>query len=244
MIIFSYLSYLRENCLKLIKNKEKEMIESSTMTFLKALKAQNERPWFQEHKAEYLKAKENFDSFIQQLLLELSKEDKGYGTLRVKDCVFRIYRDVRFSKNKTPYKSHLAAGISKNGKRVHYPGMHVHIEPGNTYVGGGIWRPDKEMLYKIRQEIDYNLNDFETILRKGTFRKKLGTLTESDKLKRPPKGYDKENPAIEYLKLKSFIVHRKMNDKEVTSFHFLEDVMGLFKEMKPFLSFLELALDG
>src|SRR5699024_3956703 len=99
-----------------------------------------------------------------------------------KDCVFRIYRDIRFSKDKTPYKTHFSAGINKGGKKVHFPGYHLHIEPGNSYLGGGIWRPDRELLHKIRQEIDYNLDDLLAIIQKPSFRKTYGTFSTENKL--------------------------------------------------------------
>lgn len=219
------------------------MIKPSTLQFLNDLKQNNERPWFQDHKESYLDAKKDFEQFIQRLLLELTVLDSDYGKLSVKDCVFRIYRDIRFSKNKTPYKVHLAAGINKGGKKVHFPGFHVHIEPENFYLGGGIWRPDKEALYKIRQEIDYNTEEFRAIIEKNTFKKMFGALDTNDKLKRPPRGYEKTNPAIDYLKLKSIIAHCTLEEKDVVNKGLVNKVVGIFKELNPLLKFLETALD-
>ncbi len=220
------------------------MPEPSTIKFLEQLKKHNEKPWFDAHKDQYLAAKNDFDNFIQKLLIEYGKTDPAIGMLNVKDCVFRIYRDVRFSKNKTPYKTHFAAGMNKGGKRVHSPGYYLHIEPGNSYLGGGIWRPEKEALQKVRQEIDYNYEEFLAIIQRSRFQKTFGSLSTADKLVRPPKGYDADNPAIEYLKLRSFIGGCSLKDEALTSRNLVKKIASLFKELKPFIDFLQRALDG
>ncbi len=220
------------------------MIQPSTIAFLKRLKKHNERSWFSEHKDAYLAAKTNFEDFIQQLLVGFGKLDPGISNLTVKECVFRIYRDIRFSKDKTPYKAHFAAGMNKGGKRVHFPGYYLHIEPGNTYLGGGIWHPSKEMLHKVRQEIDYNFDDFLSIISKKTFKDTFGSFSEEDKLMRPPRGYEKDNPAIEYLKLRSFTVGTSFSDKAVMQPDFIKKVLDTYKKVKPLIDFIEIALDG
>ncbi len=220
------------------------MPQPSTIKFLKQLKKHNEKAWFDSHKEQYLAAKHDFDHFIQKLLAEYGKTDPAIGMLNVKDCVFRIYRDVRFSKNKTPYKTHFAAGMNKGGKKVHYPGYYLHIEPGNSYLGGGIWHPERDMLQKVRQEIDYNYDEFLAILQRPTFSKKFGPLSAEDKLVRPPKGYDADNPAIDYLKLRSFIAGCSIPDEALTSGKLIKKTCGIFKELKPLIDFLECALDG
>lgn len=220
------------------------MLQSSTITFLRQLKEHNERPWFEEHKDQYLEAKADFEELIQQILEKYSKTDPDIASLKVKDCVFRIYRDVRFSKNKTPYKTHLAAGINKGGKKVHFPGYYLHVEPGgNSYMGGGIWRPSKDILKKIRQEIDYNYEDFLGIIEKGAFQKTFGALSEDDRLVRPPQGYDPDNPAIDYLKNKSFIAECSLTDKSLTEPDMVKNILALFKKLKLFIDFLERAMD-
>lgn len=221
------------------------MLEKATITFLKQLKKHNERPWFDDHKDQYLAAKSDFEQFIHRLLVKYGKTDPAIGLLSVKDCVFRIYRDVRFSKDKTPYKAHFAAGMNKGGKKVHFPGYYLHIEPGgNSYLGGGIWRPDREALHKVRQEIDYSYDDFLAIIQRPAFKKRFGDLSVADKLVRPPKGYDADNPAIEFLKLRSFIAGCSLEDKILTSETLEKEVIGFFKQIKPFTDFLERALDG
>lgn len=221
------------------------MLDKATIRFLKQLRQHNEKPWFDAHKPEYLAAKADFENFVQKLLHEYGKTDPAIGMLEVKDCVFRIYRDVRFSKDKTPYKTHFAAGMNKGGKKVHFPGYYLHIEPGgHSFIGGGIWRPEKEALHKIRQEIDYDFADFKGILQRAAFKKTFGGLSEEDKLVRPPKGYEEDNPAVEFLKLRSFIAGCGIEDKELTADGLTKQITGIFKKMKPFIDFLERALDG
>jgi len=220
------------------------MLKSSTLNFLKQLKKHNNRPWFDENKEKYLEAREDFNAFVEQVLLAYGKVEPAIGLLSAKDCVFRIYRDIRFSKDKTPYKTHFSAGINKGGKKVHFPGYHLHIEPGNSYLGGGIWRPDRELLHKIRQEIDYNLDDLLAIIQKPSFRKTYGTFSTENKLIRPPRGYEADNPAIDYLKLKSFTVCCKIPDEELLSADLVKIIVKKFKQAKPLIDFFELAMDG
>ena len=130
------------------------MIQRSALTFLKELKKNNNKPWFDKNKPRYEEAKKNMEDVVEVFLSKLSAMDKRYGKLKPKDCVFRIYRDVRFSPDKTPYKTHLGAGISPGGKKVHEAGFYLHVENGKSFLAGGIWMPDKDMLKKIRQEID------------------------------------------------------------------------------------------
>lgn len=220
------------------------MLKLSTLKFLQQLNNNNNRAWFNEQKETYLDAKEDFETLIQEILLELGKLDPAYDLLEAKKCMFRIYRDIRFSKDKTPYKVHFAAGISKGEKRLHFPGFYLHIQPGKSYVGGGIWHPDREILSKIRQEIDYNTEDFLSILKKSSFENTFGSLSQEDKLKRPPKGYERDNPAIEYLKLRSFTTSCIIEEKDLTSSRLVENILKRFKELIPFVRFLEVAVDN
>ncbi|MCO6496611.1 MAG: DUF2461 domain-containing protein [Chitinophagaceae bacterium] len=220
------------------------MLQPSTVRFLSQLKRNNNKPWFDAHREQYLAAKEDFDNLVQEIINEYGKVDPEIGALQVKDCVFRIYRDIRFSKDKTPYKTHFAAGFNRGGKRVHFPGFYFHVQPGGlTYCGGGIWHPDNEELKKVRQEIDYNLEEFEAILNEKKFKKLFGPLEEDDKLTRAPKGYEEDNPAIEYLKLKSFITGVAFDDEALTHKGLVTKVVNTFKTMKPFIDFLSRALD-
>ena len=220
------------------------MLQPSTITFLRQLKRHNEKQWFDANKGKYLDAKADFENFIRQIISEFGKIDPDISTLQVKDCVFRIYRDTRFSKNKTPYKTHFAAGINKGGKRVHVPGYYFHAELGDhTYCGGGIWRPDTSELKKIRQEIDYNYEDFSSIIKDKKFVKIFGDLDDEDALSRAPQGYEEDNPAIKYLKMRSFITGVSFPDEELSSKELLKKIVHTFTVMKPFINFLSRALE-
>lgn len=220
------------------------MLQPSTLQFLAQLKKNNNKVWFDAHRDRYLAAKADFENLIQQIITEYGKVDPEIGHLQVKECVFRIFRDVRFSKDKTPYKVHFAAGFNKGGKRVHFPGYYLHIQPGGlTYCGGGIWHPDVADLKKIRQEIDYNFDEFTSILKEKKFKKLFGVLEEDDKLSRIPQGYEDSNPAAEYLKLKSYITGASFDDQALTSKGLVKKVVSTFFAIKPLIDFLGRALD-
>ncbi|MBK8413382.1 MAG: DUF2461 domain-containing protein [Bacteroidetes bacterium] len=137
------------------------MITKRTLDFLKALKKNNNREWFDVNRSKYEEAKADFEKFVETLLPLLSKENSKLKDLKVKDCVFRIYRDVRFSKNKDPYKTNFGAYFVEGGKKSSKAGYYIQIEPGNSFLAGGCWMPEAPVLKAIRQEIDYNLKDFE-----------------------------------------------------------------------------------
>lgn len=220
------------------------MLQPSTLTFLRQLKRHNEKPWFDAHKDQYLAAKTDFDELVQQIITTYGLTDPDIGTLQVKDCVFRIYKDVRFSKDKTPYKTHLAAGFNRGGKKAHYPGFYFHAEPGgNTFCGGGIWRPAGPELKKIRQEIDYNYEEFLSIIQGKKFSRMFGKLEDADSLMRPPQGYDENNSAIEYLKMRNYITGIPFTDADLTSSNLLKKIVSAFTTMKPFIDFLGRALE-
>lgn len=215
-----------------------------TLEFLNQLKQNNNKAWFEEHKSEYLAAKEDFTVFIGELLDQMAAFEPEFGLLRPKDCVFRIYRDVRFSKDKTPYKTHLAAGINKGGKRVHHPGYYLHIVPdGQSFFGGGIWHPEAKMLANIRQEIDYNSEEFLQILNNIEATGHFGAMEDNESLKRPPKGYQENNPVIKYLKMKNFILSRSLSKKEITSKKLLDSIVASYQELRPLNAFIARALD-
>lgn len=155
--------------------------------------------------------------------------------------MFRINRDIRFSKDKTPYKAHFGASIKRGGKKTPFAGYYFHLEPGNrSFVGGGLWMPEAAGLKKLRQEIDYNWDDFNGIISNGAFKKIYGNLyAGSDvKLTTVPKGYEKDNPAIEHLKLKSLIAETKLTDEELTKATLHKTTVTAFKTLLPFISFI------
>lgn len=220
------------------------MLQPNTLQFLIQLKRNNNKPWFDAHREKYLAAKSDFENLIQQVIKEYGKKDFDISTLQAKDCIFRIYRDIRFSKNKTPYKTYLSAEIHKGGKRIYHPGFYISIEPGeNSYCGGGLWHPEGEYLRKVRQEIDYNLDGFRSIIEDRKFKNVFGRLDQSDTLVRPPKEYEESNPAIAYLKLKSFIADAPLSDQELVSKRLVKKITTILTTMKPLTDFLSSALD-
>jgi uncharacterized protein (TIGR02453 family) len=220
------------------------MIQPKTLTFLRQLKKNNEKTWFDQHKEQYLAAKTDFEVLVARLIEGLGKTDPELGALRLKDCVFRIYKDVRFSHDKTPYKVHFAAGFIRGGKKVHYPGYYFHLEPGgNSYCGGGIWRPEAPELKKIRQEIDYNYEEFRSIVRGRKFLRLFGPLEDEDALVRPPQGYHEDNPAIEVLKFRNYIAGTGIDDALLTSPRLAGKILEIFATLSPLIDFLGRAGD-
>ena len=209
------------------------------LKFLKDLSKHNDRTWFEKNKPRYLEAKQSFEDFITELLKEYIRFDDKLAGLDPKKLPFRIYRDVRFSKDKRPYKVNMGAGFSPNGKLVQEPGYYVHIEPGNkSFVAGGIYMPDAANLSKVRQEIDYNAARLNKILKEKSFKKLVGGFDDFDKLKTVPKGYPKDHPNIELLKLKSYIVTHPYTDKEVMDKKFIKTIAAHTKTIKPLVDFI------
>lgn len=220
------------------------MIQKSTLAFLTKIKANNNRDWFEKNKGLYVAAKEDVEKNIDEVINQIRKFDKRIpADLSGKKCVFRIYRDVRFSKDKRPYKNNLGASINPGGKKDVSPGYYVHVQPGESFVAGGMWMPEPENLNKIRQEIDYNLKEFLKIVNDKNFKKIFGTLSAEDSLVNAPKGYAKDHPAMEYLKLKSFIVVADLKDKDVMSKDYVKNVAAICKAMQPLNNFLQRAID-
>lgn len=209
------------------------------LKFLKAIAKNNNRDWFEKNKPTYLKAKEDFDDFLEALHKDMLKFDDGLAGMNPRKAAFRIYRDIRFSKDKRPYKTNMGAGFSAHGKMEQEPGYYLHIEPGNSFIAGGLYMPTPENLAKIRQEIDYNADKFLKILNNKKFKSYYkGGLDEWDKLKTMPKGYAKDHPHIELLKNKSFIVSHKFTDAEVASKTFRKKVAEACKLIKPMNDYL------
>jgi len=219
------------------------MINPSTIQFLQHLKKNNTKEWFDENRQRYALAKDNYLDFVAEVLGRMKKIDSSLADLEPKQCVFRINRDVRFSKNKDPYKTNMGASFSKGGKKVQCAGYYFHLEPGASFIGGGFWMPMAPELNKIRQEIDYDFEAFNKIIIRKTFKASFGSLSESEKLTRPPKGYEADNPAIELLKLKSFVVMTAVRDSELTGKELANKVVDHFETMKPLVDFLNRAID-
>lgn len=195
------------------------MLQPATLQFLKALKKNNSKEWFDKNRKSYDAAKADFALFVQEVISQFSKKEPSISGLLAKNCMFRINRDVRFSKDKSPYKTNMGAYINSGGKKSILGGYYFHCEPGQAFMGGGLWMPMPPELGKIRQEIDYNYADFKKILNHKKFKTVYGDLSRSAEytLVRLPKGYAADNPAGEYLKLKSFVALTTINDTDLTS---------------------------
>jgi uncharacterized protein (TIGR02453 family) len=217
------------------------LIKSTTLQFLADIKENNNKPWFEANKDRYEAAKEDMTDFIAGLVTQIKKVEPVLEK-PAKKYVGRIYRDLRFSKDKSPYHTYLSSLIERgtDGKKCPF---YIHIEPGNCFVGGGVWQPDPELLKKVRQEIDYNSSDFNKIIKNATFKKYFGELS-GDKLIRAPKGYEEDNPNIELLKLKQYVVHKHFSEEEVTSVSFASDVLDVYHAALNFFTFFDQSKQG
>lgn len=216
---------------------------SAIFSFLKAIAKNNNREWFEKNKANYLTAKTQFEDFLEAFHKELLKFDESLAGINPRKQGFRIYRDVRFSKDKRPYKVNMGAGFSARGKMDQESGYYIHIEPGKCFIAGGFYMPNPENLAKIRQEIDYNSKAFLKILNEKKFKKVFSGLDDFDKLKTAPKGYPKDHPQLELLKNKSFIVSHNFTDKEVLDKKFVKTAAETARLIKPLNDFLKAAIE-
>ena len=222
------------------------MLEPQTLKFLSQLKKNNNKPWFDAHRAQYEAARIDFSNFIQLVIDALAKSDTTITGITSKDSQFRINRDVRFSKDKRPYKENFGAFIARGGKKSIYAGYYFHLAPGNSFAGGGLWHPEPANLKKVRQEIDYNWDEFQSILKNKNFKKTFGDLYMGDdvSLKRMPKGYEEDNAAINYLKLQSLIAETKIADEDLTKASLHKKLVTAFQALQPLLNFINRSLDG
>jgi len=220
------------------------MLQTATLKFLKGLQKNNNKPWFEKNRPAYEEAKADFAQFIQTVIDKHGKKDDSIKDLKAKDCMFRINRDVRFSKDKSPYKNNFGASINRGGKKSVYAGYYFHCQPGEAFVGGGLWIPMPPDLKKVRQEVDYCFDEFEKIIGSKKFILVYGDLIKDGEtsLVKVPQGFEKDNPAAEYLKLKSFIAMKKLDDATLTSKDLVQTTLGAFETLHPLLMFLNRAL--
>lgn len=218
------------------------MLSPDTLQFLRELAENNNKPWFDASKKRYEAAKKDVEGLVAELMQGVAKFEPAVADYKAKDAVFRIYRDVRFSKDKTPYKTNMGAWFNKGGKKAAHAGYYLHIEPGNSFVAGGMYMPESAILKNVRQEIDYNTEEFNGILNNAKFKKTFGGLDDY-KLKTTPKGYDKEHPEIETLKQTSFVVSRKVTDKELLSKDFAAAAIADFETLYSLNAFLNRVMD-
>ncbi len=219
------------------------MISSNILNFLAELSKNNNKAWYQQNKETYATAKHDFELVVGLLIHEIASFDKDIGTLMPKDCIFRIFRDVRFSKDKTPYKTNFGAYMAKGGKKSGYAGYYLHIEPGNYFLAGGIYMPMPPVLRSIRDDIFHNIDEFKGIIESAEFKKYFGQVWGS-KLKSPPKGYSKDFKDIELLKFKDYNLLHELSLEQITSSNFMNNAIKVYKAMIPFNRFLNQAVEN
>lgn len=207
-------------------------LDKSVFAFLKELEKNNNRDWFAEHKGAYTNALEQFKAFAETVKAGMEKQDHIE-----KMKLYRIYRDVRFSKNKTPYKTSFSGGFTRATKALR-GGYYLHLQPGHkSMVGGGFWQPEAPDLKRIREEIAADASPMRKIINSPNFKKHFGSL-EGQQLKTAPTGFPKDHPDIDLLRYKSFTVSKHFTDKEVTTPGFSEEVLNYFKAMRPFFDYM------
>lgn len=221
------------------------MLTQDSLQFLDDLKANNNRDWFIANKKRYDIFKADYHQMVARFLEAMKPLDPSLGMLEVKNCTFRINRDIRFSKDKSPYKSHIGVWLSSGAKGNNRAGYYVHIERGASFIAGGFYAPLAEDLKKVRKEIAFFHEDLEAILDDKKFRKEFGTFARNEKtaLKNPPRGYDKEHPAVDLLKLKSFEVMQQFDINEITQENFVQEKVKKLLLLKPLNEFMNRALE-
>lgn len=214
-------------------------IEKHTIQFLKDLNKHNDRDWFHANKVKYESAKENFYAFVNVMLQELGKFVPMTAELTAKDCTFRINRDIRFSKDKSPYKTNFGALLTgkQNMRKAAY---YLHLSPDEVFLAGGVYHPDPKTLKSVRQEIVYNADNFLQIIQAKSFKQYF--ILDNEMLSKVPQGYDKNHPMAEYLKAKDMLALHNIEPAEIYSENFLPYCMKVFKAMKPFNDFLNAAI--
>lgn len=215
------------------------MISKQTLTFLKKLKANNNREWFQENKELYLSAKANMEEVVEKIIKEVQRFDPELKDTTVKKSLFRIYRDVRFGKNKLPYKTNLGAAISK-GKKMNMPGYYLHIEPGKSFLAAGIYSPDSKDLSKIRDLIAFKGGDLLRVIKRKSFKDCFGEI-KGRQLKVAPRGFPKDHEYVELLRFKEVLVVYPLSDSSIKEENFYKEVIKIFKKALPLNQFLRRA---
>ncbi|MCK8141767.1 DUF2461 domain-containing protein [Flavobacterium sp. I-SCBP12n] len=220
------------------------MLSKETIQFLEDLKANNNRDWFLENKKRYEAFKKDYQQLAASFLDALKPLDPSLEMLEVKNCTFRINRDIRFSKDKTPYKTHLGLWFSSGSKGLNRSGYYIHLEKGASFIAGGLYCPESEDLKKMRKEIAYFHDDLEAILEEKNFKTEFKDFDRNEKntLKNPPRGYEKEHPAIELLKLKSFESSQAIDFLSVSKKDFVTVMSRKLIALKPLNDFINRAL--
>jgi len=211
-------------------------VSQNLQKFLRGLAKNNNRPWFDAHREQYEAARLEFTSFVRELIERIAEFDPLVRGVDVHSCLFRIHRDVRFSRDKTPYKAHFSAFIAKDGKKSKYPGYYIHIEPGENMAAGGIYHPLPENLALLRAKAAEKGSSLKKILDEPVFKKAFPQL-EGDRLKSPPRTYSKEHPHADLLCMKDFIVVSKIKDQDLSG-NLMKTALSRFRLMLPFQKWL------
>jgi len=219
------------------------MLSKSLLQFLTDLKENNYKEWFHENKPTYQKVKKEFEQFIAHVIAEIAQFDKSVVNLDPKQCIFRINRDVRFSNDKSPYKTNFGGFIVPGGKKAGNAGYYVHIEPENCFLAGGIYMPAPDKLKAVRTEIFENADDFKKIINNKNFKGTFKELLSDGKLKTAPKGFPKDFEDIDLLRYKHYIVSKNISEKVITSDKFADEIYKTFKTLYPFNSFINEAIN-
>jgi uncharacterized protein (TIGR02453 family) len=217
------------------------MITAAMLEFLRGLKSNNNREWFQDHKAAYEAAYGDFFDTLAGMIEGICSFDKDIAEKRPdpKSCIMRIYRDVRFSKDKTPYKTGFFAYVSAGGRKGPLAGYYLHIEPDASFAGGGLYMPEAPILDRTRRSIDGQYDEWLAIVRGRQLLEQFPKgVQPSGATKRPPKGYDADNAAIEYLKYKGYYTQRFYSDAETMSDRFADQLSGAYRAVTPLVAFL------
>jgi uncharacterized protein (TIGR02453 family) len=219
-----------------------QRIKKETLAFLRDLKRNNDREWFAANKDRYLDAHDNFLQFVQGLIFEACAFDKSVVGLDAKKTVFRIYRDTRFAKDKSPYKPNFGAHLIDKGKAVIPAGYYLHLEAGDCFLAGGIHMPESTTLRELRKEISAEGKEFLKIINDKEFKKHFTIV--GDQLQKVPQGFDREDPMGDYLKFKEYTIIHSLSDKDVLSENFSSYCNKVFKLMLPFNSFMNRAISA
>lgn len=222
--------------------KENPTIDSKTIGFLIDLAKNNNRDWFNANRDIYEQSKSNFLSFTEGLIVAISDFDNSIGTLEAKDCHFRIYRDVRFSHNKDPYKTNMGAYISRGGKKSPFAGYYFHLEPNASFVSGGIYMPQPQILRKIRSDIETYADNFKAIVEEKNFVNTFSSLGE-ESLKRVPQGFSPDSPVAQYLKLKHITPSHRLSNEDLLLPDAFTTIVNMYKVMYPLIEFLNTAIE-
>ncbi|MEI6060739.1 MAG: DUF2461 domain-containing protein [Bacteroidota bacterium] len=214
------------------------------LDFLTHLKLNNNREWFQENRKWYEASRKEVETFVSEMIVTVSAIDPSLQTPAMKDCMFRIFRDVRFGADKSPYKTNFGAFVAKGGRKSSFPGYYFHFEPGESMLAGGVYMPQPDILKLLRSEVYYHSPELKVILENPSFKSYFDQLGDFDKMKKAPKDFPADFPDIDLLKYRSYIVSQNIPDQLVVSGDYEKHLLERVKELQPFMAFLNRAISN